>query len=156
MVTKKSATKTPAVAGPDPLKVSLTTGTKKCKPFELEVMVFAPSSGFKIEVKIERSCTPQAEAIWKIVFDLYKKKTSGDGFTQLVHVSYTGGTTVEQQGLQTTAIDGVNEEQADVVVTKVGPAVLSLKDASTMTPAQLEQKKETIRSGSSEVANLAL
>jgi len=155
MVTKKSATKT-AVTGTDPLKVSLTTGAKKCKPFELEVMVFAPSSGFKIEVKIERSCTPQADSIWKIVFDLYKKKATGDGFTQLVHVSYTGGTAVEQQGLQTTAIDGINEDQADVVVTRVGPAVLSLKDANTMTPAQLEQKKNAIRSGSSEVANLAL
>ena len=119
-------------------------------------MVFAPSSGFKIEVKIERSCTPQAESIWKIVFDLYKKKPNSDAFTQLVHVSYTGGTTVEQQGLQTTAVDGINEDQADVVVTRVGPAVLSLKDAGTMTPAQLEQKKAIIRSGSSEVANLAL
>ena len=156
MVTKKSATKTAAVAGTDPLKISITTGPKKCKPFELEVMVFAPSSGFKIEVKIERSCTPQADSIWKIVFDLYKKKGAGEGFTQLVHVSYTGGTAIEQQGLQTTAIDGINEDQADVVVTKIGPAVLALKDANTMTPAQLEQKKNAIRSGSSEVANLAL
>lgn len=156
MVTKTSSKKSGALAGPDPLKVTATTGTKKCKPFELEVMVFAPSSGFKIEVKIERSCTPQADSIWKIVFDLYKKKASGDGFTQLVHVSYTGRTTVEQQGLQTTAIDGINEDQADVIVTNVGPAVLSLKDASSMTPAQLEQKKDAIRSGSSEVASLAL
>ena len=154
MATKKSAaTKS---SGKDPLKVSLTTGPKKCKPFELEVMVFAPASGFKIEVKIERSCTPAADSIWKIVFDLYKKKASGDGFTQLVHVSYTGGTPVEQKGLQATAIDGVNEEQADVIVTKVGPAVLALKDANTMSAAQLEQKKDTIRKGSSEIATLAL
>lgn len=143
-------------SGSDPLKIAVTTGPKKCKPFELEVMVFAPSSGFKIEVKIERSCTPQADAIWKIVFDLYKKKTAGDGFTQLVHVSYTGGTPVEQKGIQATAIDGVNEDQADVIVTKVGPAVLALKDANTMPPAQLEQKKEAIRRGAKEIATLAL
>jgi hypothetical protein len=151
--TKSAAKKT---SGSDTLKIAVTTGPKKCKPFELEVMVFAPSSGFKIEVKIERSCTPQADAIWKIVFDLYKKKAGADGFTQLVHVSYTGGTPVEQKGLEATAIDGVNEDQADVIVTKVGPAVLALKDASTMTPAQLEKKKETIRAGSKEIATLAL
>lgn len=153
--TKKAATKT-ALTGTDPLKVTATTGPKKCKPFELEVMVFAPSSGFKIEVKIERSCSPQADSIWKIVFDLYKKKPNSDAFTQLVHVSYTGHTAVEQRGLEITAIDGINEPQADVVVTNIGPAVLSLKDVNNMTPAQLEQKKEAIRSGSSEVANLAL
>ena len=154
MATKKAAAT--QSSGKNPLKITLTTGPKKCKPFELEVMVFAPASGFKIEVKIERSCTPTADAIWKIVFDLYKKKAGGNEFTQLVHVSYTGGTPVEQQGLQTTAIDGVNEDQADVIVTKVGPAVLSLKDAATMPPAELEKKKEIIRKGSSEVATLAL
>ena len=75
------------------------TSAKICKPFVLQVMVFAPQSGFKIEVDIEKSCTPQADPIWKVVFDLYKKQQSGTDFDQLVHVSYTGATPVEQQGL---------------------------------------------------------
>ena len=55
----------PNVTLMEPIKVALTTGPKKCKPFVIEVMVFAPASGFKIEVLIEKSCTPQADAIWK-------------------------------------------------------------------------------------------
>ena len=142
--------------GSDPVKVSLTTGTKTCKPFVIEVMVFAPASGFKIEVMIEKTCTPQAEAIWKIVFDLYKKQATGTNFDQLVHVSFKGGTPVEQKGIETTAANGINPKQADVLVNEVGPAVLQLKDASTMTPDQLAAAKKEVVAGSSKVANFAL
>lgn len=157
MATNKPKPKPPAVTGgADPLKVALTTGPKTCKPFVLEVMVFAPASGFKIEVKIEKSCTPQADAIWKIVFDLYKKKKTGEGFDQLIHVSFTGGTPVEQKGIEATAANGINDKQADVIVNEAGPAVLDLKDASTMTPAQLEKTKNEIKAASSKIAKFAL
>jgi hypothetical protein len=136
------------------LKVTDTTGP--CKPFVLEVMVFAPASGFKIEVKIEKSCTPQADAIWKIVFDLFKKKISGDGFDQLVHVSYTGGTPVEQKGIEATSAVGINDRQADVIINEVGPAVFELKNSEKMTPQELEEKKAEIKEGSSKVASFAL
>jgi len=142
--------------GSDPVKVSLTTGTKRCKPFVIEVMVFSPASGFKIEVMIEKTCTPQAEAIWKIVFDLYKRQATGTNFDQLVHVSFKGGTPVEQKGIETTAANGINPKQADVLVNEVGPAVLQLKDASTMTPEQLAAAKKEVVAGSSKVANFAL
>jgi hypothetical protein len=139
-----------------PLSVALTTGAKKCKPFIIEVMVFAPASGFKIEVLIEKSCTPQADAVWKIVFDLYKKKAAGDGFDQLVHVSFKGGTPVVQQGIQATAANGLNDQQADVVINEAGPAVLELKDASTMTPEQLNNVKNEVVTASNKIANFAL
>lgn len=142
--------------GSDPVKVSLTTGTKRCKPFVIEVMVFSPASGFKIEVMIEKTCTPQAEAIWKIVFDLYKKQATGTNFDQLVHVSFKGGTPVEQKGIEATAANGINPKQADVLVNEVGPAVLQLKDASTMTPDQLAAAKKEVVAGSSKVATFAL
>jgi len=140
----------------DPVKVSLTTGTKRCKPFTIEVMVFAPASGFKIEVLIEKTCTPQADAIWKIVFDLYKKQATGTAFDQLVHVSFKGGTPVEQKGIEATAANGINPKQADALVNEVGPAVLQLKDASTMTPDELAAAKKEVVAGSSKVANFAL
>ena len=140
----------------EPLKVALTTGTKTCKPFVIEVMVFAPSSGFKIEVNIEKSCSPQADPIWKIVFDLYKKKATGDGFDQLIHASFKGGTPVIQKGIQATAANGVNDKQADVIVNEAGPAVLDLKDASTMTPQQLDAKKKEVVAASTKIANFAL
>jgi hypothetical protein len=142
-------------SGSDPIKIS-TTGLKKCKPFVIEFMVFAPASGFKIEVMIEKSCTPQADPVWKIVFDLYKKQATGTGFDQLVHVSFKGGTPVEQQGIEATAANGINPKQADVLVNEVGPAVLELKDASTMKPEDLDSLKKEIVTGSSKVANFAL
>ena len=142
--------------GSDPVKITSTTGTKTCKPFTIEVMVFAPASGFKIQVLIEKDCTPQADAIWKIVFDLYKKQASGTDFDQLVHVSFKGGTPVEQKGIETTAANGINPKQADVLVNEVGPAVLQLKDANTMAPADLDSLKKEVAAGSSKVANFAL
>jgi hypothetical protein len=137
------------------VKITPTSGPKICKPFVLNVMVFAPGSGFKIEVIVERSCTPQADALWKLVFDLYKQKPDGT-FVQLVHVSYTGGTPVEQKGIQTTAINGVNSDQADIVVNRVGPDVLDLQDVSSMTQEQLDARKASLKSGMSDVANAAL
>ncbi|HEX6715697.1 MAG TPA: hypothetical protein VF088_01225 [Pyrinomonadaceae bacterium] len=139
-----------------PIKVSSTTGTKTCKPFVIEVMVFAPASGYKIQVMIEKTCTPQADAIWKLVFDLYKKQATGTDFDQLVHVSFKGGTPVEQQGIEATAANGINPKQADVLVNEVGPAVLQLKDASTMNPDDLDSLKKEVVAGSSKVANFAL
>jgi hypothetical protein len=147
----------PGITGAaEPIKVAITTGPKKCKPFVIEVMVFAPASGFKIEVLIEKSCTPQADAVWKIVFDLYKRKDTGTGFDQLVHVSFKGGTPVEQKGIQATAANGLNDKQADVIINEAGPAVLDLKDASTMTPAELESVKKEVVTSSSKIANFAL
>jgi len=157
MMSTNKPTQPNVTGATEPIKVALTTGPKKCKPFVIEVMVFAPASGFKIEVIIEKSCTPQADAVWKIVFDLYKKKkASGDSFDQLVHVSFKGGTPVEQKGIQATAANGLNDKQADVIVNEAGPAVLELKDASTMTPQELEKVKKEIVAASSKVANFAL
>jgi hypothetical protein len=143
-------------AASEALKVTHSTGVKKCKPFLIEVMVFAPASGFKIEVIIEKSCTPQADAVWKIVFDLYKRKTTGAGFDQLVHASFKGGTPVEQKGIEATAANGLNDRQADVVLNEAGPAILELKDASTMTPEKLDATKKEVVTASSKIANFAL
>ena len=143
-------------SGSDPVKIALTTGAKTCKPFTIEVMVFAPASGFKIQVLIEKDCTPQADPIWKIVFDLYKKQATGTAFDQLVHVSFKGGTPVEQKGIETTAANGINPKQADVLINEVGPAVLQLKDAKAMPPADLDALKKEVVAGSSKVANFAL
>jgi hypothetical protein len=140
----------------NPVSVALTTGTKTCKPFVIEVMVFAPASGFKIEVMIEKTCTPTADAIWKLVFDLYKKQATGTAFDQLVHVSFKGGTPVEQKGIEATAANGINPRQADALINQVGPAVLQLRDAANMPPADLDALKRDVVAASSQVANFAL
>lgn len=95
-------------------------GTKRCKPFLLEVMVFSPESGFKFEVLVERGCTPLAEPVWKLVFDLHKIVDGQQ--TQVVHVSYTAKTPVESQAIQTMAAEGIRPKQAQTITQEVFPA----------------------------------
>jgi hypothetical protein len=87
-------------------------GKKKCKPFILEVMVYTPESGFKAEVVIERGCTANNDSVFKFVFDLFKKKASGDGFDQLVHVSYRPLNAQENAAIAG-MIEGLNDDQLD-------------------------------------------
>jgi hypothetical protein len=87
-------------------------GEKKCKPFIFEVMVYSPEAGYKAQIVVERGCTATNDSVWKFVFDLYKKKTSGDGFDQLVHVSYRA-LTKEENIAVVGMIDGLTDAQAD-------------------------------------------
>jgi hypothetical protein len=95
-------------------------GTKVCKPFLLEVMVFSPESGFKFKVLVERACTPEADAVWKLVFDLYKMIEGQE--VQVVHVSYTAGTPVESKAVQAMSVEGVKPAQAQALTNNVFPA----------------------------------
>ena len=118
------------------ISVVSTTG-KPCKPFLLEVMVFSPEAGYKFKVIVERSCTPEADAIWKLVFDLYRV-TNGQE-VQLVHVSFTTGTPVEQKVVQSMAAEGVSQAQADLLVVEVHPAVKAIEGVSKPTAKQKKQ-----------------
>ena len=100
-------------------------------------MVFSPEAGYKFKVIVERSCTPEAEAIWKLVFDLYRV-TNGQE-VQLVHVSFTTGAAVEQKAVQIMAADGVTQTQADLLVTEVHPAVKAIEGVSKPTAKQKQQ-----------------
>src|SRR5713226_7939110 len=99
-------------------------GAKVCKPFLLEVMVFSPESGFKFKVIVERSCTPEADPLWKLVFDLYEVETDGEKTeeTQVVHVSFTTSTPVEAKAVQLMAAEGVKPAQAEILIDEVHPA----------------------------------
>jgi hypothetical protein len=135
--------------------ISVVPTTKKiCKPFVLDVMVFSPESGFKFEVSVEKSCTPTADPLWKIVFDLYKKQATGANFDQIVHVSYTAGTPVESKVIEATAVNGVSGDQADILINQVHPAVKELDHADTMTPEQLQAAKTEVKDAISKVANV--
>jgi hypothetical protein len=87
-------------------------GAKRCKPFILDVMVYSPESGYKAVVSVERGCTLTNDSIWKFVFDLYKKKASGDDFDQLVHVSYHGLNAAENAAIAG-MVNGLSDDQAD-------------------------------------------
>jgi hypothetical protein len=124
-------------------------GPKVCKPFLLDVMVFSPEAGYKFHVSVERDCTPTADAIWKIVFDL-SKVVAGSPDVLLVHVSFTSGTPVEQQAVQTMASQGVNQAQADTLINKVYPAAKAIVGNNDPTDAQ----KKQIHDAMSQVVNL--
>ena len=124
-------------------------GPKICKPFLLDVMVFSPESGYKFHVSVERDCTPTADAIWKLVFDLYKV-VAGQPDVALVHVSFTSGTPVEQQTIQNMAAQGVNQAQADKLIKKVYPAAKAVAGNKNPSP----QQKQAIHDAMSSVVNL--
>ena len=124
-------------------------GPKICKPFLLDVMVFSPEAGFKFHVSVERDCTPTADPIWKLVFDLYKV-VSGEMDVALVHVSFTSGTPVEQQALQNMATQGVAPAQADALVNTVYPATKAIVGNQNPTPEQ----KQAVHDAMSQVVNL--
>lgn len=120
----------------------ISIGSKVCKPFVLEIMVFSPEAGYKFKVNVERSCTPEADELWKLVFDLYQTK-SGDE-VQVVHVSFTAGTPVEQRTIAQMAANGVNPEQADVIVQNVFPAAKELTPGEPPTAAQKRRLKDAM------------
>jgi hypothetical protein len=134
---------------PDSSTSVVPLGTKICKPFLLDVMVFSPEAGFKFNVSVERDCTPTADSIWKLVFDLYKV-VPGQPDVELVHVSFTSGTPVEQQALQNMATQGVAPAQADALVDTVYPATKAIVGNSNPTPEQ----KQAVHDAMSQVVNL--
>lgn len=89
-------------------------GANQCKPFLFDVMVYTPESGYKADINVEKGCTPTNDAIWKFVFDLYKQNASGDGFDQLVHISYQGLNQQENQDIAG-MINGMTDAQADAL-----------------------------------------
>jgi hypothetical protein len=109
-------------------------GTKVCKPFLVEVMVFSPESGYKFKVVVERSCTPEADPLWKLVFDLYR--VTGTTEVQLVHVSFTSGTPVERKGVQLMVSEGVKPDQADILTNEVHPAAKAIVGIKKPTATQ--------------------
>lgn len=111
-------------------------GPKLCKPFLLEVMVFSPESGFKFEVLVERACTPNADPIWKLVFDLYKLIDGQQ--VQVVHVSYTAKTPVESKAVQAMAAEGVKPAQATVLTQEVFPAAKQVVGRKKATKKQAD------------------
>ena len=113
-------------------------GPKVCKPFLLDVLVFSPEAGFKFHVSVERDCTPTADAIWKIVFDL-SKVAAGSPDVLLVHVSFTSGTPVEEQAVQKMAAQGVTPAQADILINKVYPAAKAIVGKRKPTKAQKQE-----------------
>jgi hypothetical protein len=119
---------------PTPSTISIVPiGKKKCKPFILEVMVMNPEADFKFELLVEKGCTKENDAIWKLIFDLYKKNAKGD-FVQIVHVSYKATNADEARGIEATAVNGVSKKQADTAFKEVHPNAKIIGEAGESVP----------------------
>ena len=94
----------------------------------------SPESGYKFKVIVERSCTPEADDLWKLVFDLFR--TAADKEVQLVHVSFTTSTPVERKAVKSMATDGVKPSQASILVDEVHPAAKAIEGVKKPTAAQ--------------------
>ena len=111
------------------------TKPKSCKPFLLNVMVMAPEANFKFEVMVEKACTSTNDTVWKLVFDLYKKK--GTEFIQIVHVSFTAGSDDEQKGLRRAALGGLTADSVKALKNDVFPTAKAVGEGGgTPTPEQ--------------------
>jgi hypothetical protein len=118
----------------------VATDKKLCKPFLVDVMVFSPESGYKFAVQVERACTPEADPIWKLVFDLYKVT---DEEIQIVHVSYKAQSPVEAKGIQRMAA-GVTPKQADLLVKDVHPAARDIEGVQAPTKKQKDRLRKAM------------
>ena len=104
-------------------------GVKNCKPFVIDVMVYAPESGYKAQISIERACTATNDSIWKFIFDLYKRQATGGAFDQLVHVSYRGLNPQENAAIAG-MVDGLSDAQANKL-SDVNDAAKAFHDSQT-------------------------
>ncbi len=129
----------------------VSVGKKTCKPFILEVFVASPEAGYKFELVVEKSCTSTNDALWKLVFDLYKKDSAGI-FQQIVHVSFKPTEPTEQEGVEKLATEPVSVEAARVLTKEVHPAAKALAGAANPTPAQ----KKKLHDAMSKVAKTSV
>ena len=123
-------------------------GKKLCRPFLMEVMIFSPEVGYKFKVIVERSCTPEADALWKLVFDLFRVMEGKE--VQVVHVSFTTGTPVEQKAVQLMASEGVKPAQATILIEEVHPAAKAVEGVKKPTKKQ----KQRLRDSMTKVVNV--
>ncbi|MGZ4967046.1 MAG: hypothetical protein ACXWAX_08930 [Chthoniobacterales bacterium] len=126
-------------------------GKKKCQPFILQVFVASPEAGYKFELTVEKICTATNDALWKLVFDLYKKDASGV-FQQIVHVSFQPTEPDEQKGVENLATQPVSVETARVLTKEVHPAAKAIAGVANPTPAQ----KKKLHKAMSKVARTAV
>jgi len=120
-----------------PSSTTVTTGTKKCKPFLIRVMVFSPESGYKFTIEIQKACTSQNEAVWKLLFDLYKK--IDNQFEEVVSVEFVAGDPNDIKKIAAISDEGMKRPQVRAFRDNVFPLVKPFGDSGEKPTA--EEKK---------------
>ncbi|MEP7253030.1 MAG: hypothetical protein ABI683_11645 [Ginsengibacter sp.] len=117
---------------------TITRGIKKCKPFLLRVMIFSPESGFKFTIEIQKACDSNNEAVWKLLFDLYKK--IDDEFQQVVSVEFVAGDPNDIDKVAAITDEGMTRPQVRAFRDNVYPLVKPFSD-SLKPPSAADKKK---------------
>ncbi len=131
------------------ISVVPVNAAKVCRPLLVEFRMNAPESGYRINVVVEKACSPANDPIWKLVFDLFKKIDKD--FVEIVHVSFTAGAPQEQAGVEKIATDGVSKKTAKVLKDEVFPVAKQLEGR-----APTEAEKVTLKAGMGKAAVTAV
>ncbi len=117
---------------------TITTGRKKCKPFLLRVMIFSPETGYKFTIEVQKACDSKNEAVWKLLFDLYKK-IDGE-FVEVVSVEFVAGDPNDIKKVAAITENGMKRAQVRAFRDNVYPLVKPFGD-SGKPPAAADKKK---------------
>lgn len=117
---------------------SVSTGGKKCTPFLLRVMVFSPESGFKFNIVIEKACNSQNEPVWKLIFDLFKRKDNE--FVEIISVTFVAGDPNDITKVSAITDEGMTRPQVRAFRDDVYPLVKPFGESGKKPTAE-EQKK---------------
>ena len=120
-----------------PSTTSITTGSKKCKPFLLRVMVFSPESGYKFTIEIQKACNSKNEPVWKLLFDLFKK--IDNEFVEIISVQFVAGDPNDIKKIAAITDEGMKKGQVRAFRDDVYPVVKPFGDSGKQ-PTAAEQK----------------
>jgi hypothetical protein len=100
-------------------------------------MVFSPESGYKFTIEIQKACTSQNEAVWKLLFDLYKK--IDNQFEEVVSVEFVAGDPNDIKKIAAISDEGMKRPQVRAFRDNVFPLVKPFGDSGEKPTA--EEKK---------------
>jgi len=105
------------------------TTPRACRPFLLSLA----AGGVKETVVIERACTPENEAVWKLMVELRGKTGLS---VKISSWDYPAGKAAIEARIRSMVIGGMSQEDADCIVMKTGPM---LELAAGAAPAEKEK-----------------
>ena len=108
---------------------TVTVGGKKCTPFQLQVKVFSPESGYKFIIEVQKACDSQNQPVWKLVFDLDKK--IGTDFQNLVSITFVAGNANDIKKVAAISDEGMTLAQVRAFRDNVYPLTKPLADSNT-------------------------
>ena len=120
--------------------------TRQCTPFLLRVMVFSPESGYKFTIEVQKACSSENEPVWKLLFDLYRKKEEDTDFQHIISVEFVAGDPNDIEKISAITDEGMKRPQVKAFRDNVYPLVKPFGDAgATPDDEQQEEIDEAVK-----------